>query len=265
MPGDRQTDRHVAALTTQQHGQQHGGEGRAGRSAAWGHGRAGALASLTPVPTCPSYSPHPRRPLPLPHGGARCPHFLSPAQSWGGARGRGWLRQGHWMSPTARTTQLNGKVRYAMSFSRSVSPVLHRTPPPAATKLVLASPTLTLTWVSCVFTENGTLGPEDAGWDPRVPQFTPGTIIVSTMLHGLCPDVPQGRKTEAGRGLPPRAPAHTGDPGSTPSPQGSQQDGLVRPVPSGCRSQELTVTGSASGVRHKSSEGAPTPSPPELP
>lgn len=83
-----QTDRHVSSLTTQQHGQQHRGQGRAGGSTARGHGPAGALVSLPPVPTCPSYSPHPQRPLQLPHGGARCPHFLPLARGWGGSGGR---------------------------------------------------------------------------------------------------------------------------------------------------------------------------------
>lgn len=82
-----------APLTAQQHGQQDGGEGRAGGSAALGHGWAGALVTLPPLPTLPSYSPHAQRPLQLPHGGARRPHFLSP--SWG-CRGRGGCWEERW-------------------------------------------------------------------------------------------------------------------------------------------------------------------------
>lgn len=48
MEAEGEMDRHVAPLTAQQHGQQDGGEGRTGRSAALGHGRAGALMSVHP-------------------------------------------------------------------------------------------------------------------------------------------------------------------------------------------------------------------------
>ena len=83
--GSRRPGTDSAPLTTQQQGQQNGGQGGAEVSAALGHGRLGAPGFLPSVPTCPSYSPHSRRQLQLLTVGSGAPTSSPHPGDWGTA------------------------------------------------------------------------------------------------------------------------------------------------------------------------------------
>lgn len=154
-----QTDRHAAPLTTQQCGQQDGDEGRAAGLAAAGHGRRAR---------CP---PRARRPLLLPRAQAVA---VAPFPLPRGRGGRG-ARQEAWGGGAARLV-LPLDVgclsvcprRYVCARVRRVG---RRAPdgqsPPGAHS----------------FAKSRHPGPRGRRLAPRVPQFTQGTVITTTVAH----------------------------------------------------------------------------------